>query len=231
MRIRINFLASPEIINDPLNSEVNGFVNKLLGENNEYHGKVSNYSVSPMLGYVIDKEKHQKSYPNGGYFNISSPDTDFMSKIVTGLVNITESDRVGQLKVNKMKLFEIDQFLLADYYDIVHFTGGVIVKDEKTALTYKDEKFLEILQKKSIQRLIHNGISEKSANSIKISLYHPEKSRTEMVKVKKQANICNRIRLVVHGTKEARLALYELGMGVSTGFGFGSVSLRESNQF
>ena len=38
MRIKINFKENDKLVTQRLNKEVNGFINRLLGENNEYHG-------------------------------------------------------------------------------------------------------------------------------------------------------------------------------------------------
>ena len=228
MRIKINFIGNDKPVTQRLNKEVNGFINRLLGENNEYHGKFSNYSVSPMLGYIIDKEHHCLSYPEGAYIFVSSNDVTFMEKIINGLCFLSGDVFVGPLQLNKEKMFEIDNFSVAKYYDIVRTNGPVIVKDDRKPVTFKDEEFLPILREKSIKKLIHNGIAEKDANSIKIELFHPEHARTEMHEIGRQKNIASRVMFRISGNIHARQTLYELGLGVSTGFGFGSVSLRKS---
>ena len=49
MILNINFEGSG-VFDKPLNKEVNGLINRCLGENNKYHGKFSNYCISSMQG-------------------------------------------------------------------------------------------------------------------------------------------------------------------------------------
>ena len=44
------FNSSNEEFNKPLNKEINGFIMKLLGGVNDYHGKQSDYCVSTLQG-------------------------------------------------------------------------------------------------------------------------------------------------------------------------------------
>ena len=55
MILNINFEGSG-VFDRPLNKEVNGLINRCLGENNKYHGKFSNYCISQMQGGKMNKE-------------------------------------------------------------------------------------------------------------------------------------------------------------------------------
>lgn len=226
MRIKINFKKNKRHITAPMNTEVNGFINALLGENNEYHGKFSRYSISPMLGRVVDKDTHTFSFPNGGHVFVSSDDPVFMERIVVGLITRGRGMSVMDMEVDTSNMFSSEDFFPNRDYDIIMTTGPVIVKKDGKALTFRDEGFLDVIREKSVKKLIHNGIEEKVAAKMKFELFHLENAHVEIVKLGKQTNIASRVMMIVRGNREARLKLYELGLGVSTGFGFGSVSIQ-----
>ena len=231
MRIKINFKKTTESIPvrrfNYLNKEINGFVNMLLGNNNEYHGKFSRYSVSPMLGYVFNRADKTIEFPSGAYINISTDDDVFMNRIVAGLLKIKSEVKVGHLYLNRDNMFNVSDFQIGRYFDIIRTTGPVIVKDGSEAVTFKsdEERFLKILRNKSVKKLVHNGIDEETAETLKFQLFHPENAREEVWEIGKQKNIVSRVMLVVKGNKTVREKLYNLGLGVSTGFGFGSVDI------
>lgn len=227
MRIKLLFESNSKPISKPLNEEVNGFLNKVLGENNKYHGVFSRYSVSSMQGGHMDK-KGILNFPNGGYLFISSDDYEFSSTVMKGLYTANEDLYVMDMKYIKM---EICDFIVNERFDLVRAISPIIISYNGRSIKFNEKEFIDILTEKSIRKLIHCGYDEKLARSIKIKLFHPENAKTKMVEIGKIKNIANRIMLYIEGDKSMRKALYELGLGKCTGFGFGAVNINNKNNF
>ena len=221
MRIKINFSNSKIVFNESLNKEVNGFINKLLGEGNKYHGNISRYSVSSMQGAV--KVGDSYSFPNGAYLFIASDDGEFIGNIMQGL--ITNSN----LHIRDMYYtsIEISDYDIGTKFDLVRTISPILINDGSKQITFKDDNFIELLTQKSIKKLIFFGMDERKAKSLKLSLFHPENAKTASIPIGKSINIGSKVMLYVEGHKEARKLMYELGFGKCTGFGFGAVSVNK----
>ena len=221
MRIKINFSASKNVFNEAFNKKVNGFVNSLLGVDNKYHGKFSDYSISSMQGAVWNDD-NTFSFPNGGYIYISSNNQDFMNAIINGIMS-NKADEICGMKFNG---FETAFFNLRKHYDIVRTISPILISTaDRHMVTFDDDNFLDLLKEKSIKKLILSGVDEAKAKSIKFELFHTEKARTICVKIGDAINIASKVMFIVSGNKEAREALYNMGIGKCTGFGFGAVSV------
>lgn len=221
MRIKIRLSSTSRVFSEPMNVMVNGFVQKLLGEFNEYHGKFSRYSVSSLRGGIVVNGS-DLSFPNGSYFWISSDDDEFMSRVCGGIRNIASSD-IGGMKYVGM---DIDDFVLNKSFDLVR-CDSLIVKDKDIAYTYSDDKFLDILLEKSKKKLLHCGYDAGLVESLSIELFHPECSKVRIIKIRNVPNICSKVMFLVRGDVRIRRALYENGFGMCTGFGFGGVTLNK----
>ena len=221
MRLKIKFNKNTKPILNPLNEGVNGFINCIIGSNNEYHGRFSRYSVSSMQGGHMN-ENGVLEFPNGGYIFVSSDDNDFMCGIISGLSKCGKNHRVFDMEYDGM---EICDFIVNERFDLVRTISPLILSDKDKVLTFKDDNFIEVLTEKCIKKLINCGYEKKLANTIKIDAFHPENYKTKMVEIKGVKNICNKVMLVISGDKKIRKALYELGLGKCTGFGFGAVTI------
>lgn len=220
MVLNINFKGDAVFIGS-LNKEVNGFINRCLGKENKYHGHFSNYCVSTMQGGKMNREGII-SFSDGGHIQVSSYDVDFINDLVSGIVANSDNLSIGSLQ---FKSIDIDAFRPFKEYDIIRTISPLYISKDGRSLTFKDDNFIEVLTEKSRKKLMHNGLSERVANTLSFSLFHPENAKTKMIEIGKQKNICSQIMLYVKGNKKARVMLYEMGLGKCTGFGFGAVTI------
>lgn len=229
MRIDINFKKTVLPVHYPMNKQINGFINTVLGKENCYHGTVSNHSVTTMCGKrVFNRKNMTVEYPEGGTLTVSSPDSKFMLDFIIGLGKIETADICG------MELYDISdtryairEFCPNTKYDYVVTIDPIIVKDGIRCLTYKDDNFIDLLTEKSKKKLMYNGVSKEDADSLKIELCEHESNRIFDVKINEQHNISNRVTLKVYGKSNVRKMLYEMGLGKSTSFCFGSVKIND----
>lgn len=218
MRIKLKFSESKMPFNEPTQNAVNSCVHRILGENNKYHNTFSNYSVSSLFGGIIIDNK--MTYPNGAHFYISSIDNEFIEQIMFKIID-------GNIEMHDMKLLGVDfeKFNVHSDYDIIRTISPILLKDKERTVTYQDNDFINILTQKSKIKLLKSGFSEKDVNTLSIEPFHFEKARLKFPKVKNVVNKSSQVMLIVRGKKEMRLALYKMGLGKSTGCGFGAIEI------
>lgn len=236
MRIKVKFKANETPIESVMNSHINGFVNKVLGENNKWHGKFSPYSVSGMYGGVLYDDKSFQ-YPNGGYFIVASSNAEFIGDFLKGLLSLDDDSKVLSMPFDGFEPYDIKP--MSDY-SIITLENVYLQKKEKNhkkeVYTFENcDDYLDKLLENSVKKLIKEGISERAAKSIKFSPHHPEKWNVKYCKYKMKDNhpLINKvsnIKLYVTGNKKARKMLFDMGVGNSTGFGFGFARLNEDNE-
>ena len=161
-------------------------------------------------------------FSDGAYIQVSSNDKDFINDLVSGI--ITNGDKLSIASL-RYKNFDVNGFEPFEKFDIIRTISPLYLSNKGRSLTFKDDNFIEVLTEKSRKKLIHNGLSERVANTLSFSLFHPENAKTKMIEIGKQKNICSQIMLYVKGNKKARVMLYEMGLGKCTGFGFGAVTI------
>lgn len=220
MVLRINFSGVDEFDINSSFKKVNGFINKLFGENNQYHGKFSNYSVSKLQNGVYIGSRI--IFTNGAFLTISSNDDKVIDKLINGILRNRNDLRISNLIFEDFDCFEND---VHSSYDLIRTTSPIRLCNKEKFITFNDDEFIPYLTEKSIKKLVHNGLSEECAKTLKLELFHKENAKTHFYNIDGAKNICSQVMMIVRGDKEARKAIYELGFGSSTGFGFGSVEI------
>ena len=226
MRIKISFKPSMVKHSGSIHHYVNGMIHKLLGSNNKYHNNFSTYAVSSLQGGKLINGGIV--FNNGAYLYISFPDsTSFYNDIMMGLLT-SDKTFAGDLEFDN-KIDECD-FKPHKSYDIVRTISPILLKnDNGETITFKDDDFIRIITEKSKKKLIKNGISVEKADSIELIPFHFENGKLKYVKVKNVVNVSSQVMFLVKGDIQARYMLYCLGLGKSTGSGFGSVEIISKN--
>lgn len=219
MRVKIQFENGNNKFPSSTQDAILGYVNSVLGTNNNYHGKFSDYNVSDLQGEKVIDESHRIIYPNGSHIYVSSPNMDFLSKFLMD---------GHKYKLNDMsvKSIEVEPINVNTNYDVVRTYSPILLKKNNKQITFQDEDFIQLLTEKSKKKLIHNGISESDANTLKLELFHPENAKIQKRRVHNVTNIGSHIMLIVKGKENVRKKLYQLGLGYCTGCGFGFVNVK-----
>lgn len=216
MIIKAYFDKQDVIIPISCQKELNSFIYKTLGDNNKYHDSFSDYSISSIQGGKLF-EKNKLKFNSLPYIIITSLNNEFISDMINGLQN-KKYDFFGM----KFHKFELSDFKPNKYFDIINTISPVIVKYNNRKISIDNENFISALKENCIKKLKYKGIED---NTFDIEIRHKEKSKTKLIKVGSIFNICTNISLYVHGTIESRITLYNMGLGGSTGSGFGTVKM------
>ena len=221
VKIYFDSLNQEDNIIIPFNNqkELNSFIYRTLGDNNSYHDSFSDYSISGLQGgKKYDDKNIIFTNSKKPYVQVSSENSKFINDLLIGLSK------------NKYTFFglvfsrtEFMDYNVNKRFDTIITLSPVIVKDRTgRKISINDENFLSLLKENCIKKLKHKGIVD---DTFDIIIRHPEKARQKMIMVGNIFNICSKISLYVYGKPSTRKTLYNLGLGGSTGSGFGSVML------
>lgn len=220
MRIILKFKETVVPFSEPTQNYVNGMIHTILGKDNPYHDNFSNYSVSFLRGGKLTSEG--LIYPDGGKLYISSPDETFIETI---LINIIHN---RSLKLRDMPLisYEVCDIRVNNKYDVIETLSPILLKTKGKRITFKDNEFITILEQQCISKLTKNGLTHTDLKGFTIKPFHFENAKVQLPKIKNVVNPSSHVMLVVEGTAKARKMIYEMGLGNSTGCGFGAVKVR-----
>lgn len=251
MRIKIIFSKNTSDVPNN-NSVVLEYIHRLLGRNNEYHDKASSYNISHLYGGEINKKDPKTlSYPNGGYFIVSSMDKAFMGKILIGLldnpaishgmeftnfVHISEQFMNGWNHFAVLSPFIIKGIYGKNNYGFMTLDGEYKRIDGKWDVEKKESyDFENVVREHLINKLKKiNDSFDLSGFKVKIDEFDRNKIRhnkhkVKQVYVKNVLNFSNQCQLSIYCHKDVAELLYSIGIGQSTGAGFGTIYKTENH--
>lgn len=229
MRIKVNFTKNN--ISVPINNQhlLNSYIHKCLGKNNEYHDAKNDYSISALMGGKLNIDTQTLEFENGGYLVISSHNETFISKILMGIFT-------NPIFGFGMKFQGVD-YLEEKFYDgWNHFTtlSPFLIKeyeDKKkyTFLTLDNENF-----NPKVKDYLINKISkinpELNLEDFDVQINQHPKHKVKKVMVKNVLNKANQCQISIHTNKQVAELLYNIGIGQSTGSGFGTIYKTENHK-
>lgn len=211
------FLTKPNV-NIPINNqkELNSFIHRCIGKDNKYHNSFSDYAISSLQGGKLGTNGNLV-FESNPYFVVSSENAEFISTFMMGI-------QFGGEKMFDMEFARMEpcEFKVHDFVDNVVTISPILIKKDGRKLTYKDEGWLEAINLNCKQKLEHAGIND---NTFAVEIRNIDKAKVKNVHVGDVFNPCSMISLKVRGTKKARTAIYNMGIGNSTGSGFGSIRI------
>lgn len=229
MRVKFNF--SKNTIPVPVNNQslLNGYVHKCLGKNNKYHDTKSDYSISILQGGRINLEDKTLSFEKGAYFTVTSNDNEFIQTLLMGVLTNPELffgmrfsgvDYVEETFHNGWNYFiTLSPFIVKEYTDMKNYKYLTLNDADfntklKTYLTNKLSKIDSTLDLKEFDVVVE----DRPFNKVKT------------IMVKNVANKANHCQLNINCNKKVAKLLYTIGIGQSTGSGFGTIYKTENHK-
>ena len=167
-------------------------------------------------------------FTNGSYFTVSSLDMEFINKLMIGVIN--NPDFIHGMTFNGVEHIE-ERFF--DGWNYFKTLSPFLIKTYANKKTYSfltlddndfENKLEEYLKKKLFS--INNKLD---LSDFKVSIPRHVHHKVKKVLVKNVINKANYCHVSIYTNKEVAKILYHIGLGQSTGSGFGTIYKTENH--
>lgn len=220
MRIYIKTCANKEGVSFDHIPQLVGTIHKWIGAQNDYHGSTSMYSFSWLQGGR--KGNGGLYFPKGASFFISAYDENLLKQIIQGIRE--EPSLFAGMVVQEIRIQQTPDF--SGGSECFNVASPVLVKVKEGErikhCLYDDPLSNEALTQSMVRKLELAGI-----DSAGLSIEFDQEYRSAHTKlinykgVKNRANICP---VLVKGSNEQIAFIWNVGIGHSTGIGFGALN-------
>ncbi len=217
MRIHLLTTGTQNVIPYNYQPALTGALHKWIGTN-YIHNQISLYSFSWLQNGKASSEGIV--FNDGARFFISTIDKDLLKTIVKGIQR--EPDICYGLCVKEIIIQE-DPVFANDHS--FQYASPILIKrrvgNRDIHYSYKDEESNFLMTETLKNKLISAGIDEQSVNvSFDISYRNP---KTKLIHYNKIGNKVNMCPVKITGTPEQLAFAWNVGVGNSTGVGFGAL--------
>jgi len=226
MRLKINFTENTSQVPIQHQSLLNSYIHKCLGRNNKYHDSKNDYCISHIYGGKLNVKNSTLTYKDGGFIVASSTDGDFLNKILVGVLN--NQELIGGMKFKGVEHLD-EQF----YNGWNHFStlSPFIIKkrmdDGYKFITLNDSNF-----ENEVENYLINKIGKiddtLDLSDFKVTIPNNNKHKVKKILVKNVINHANQCQINIYTNKKVAKLIYNIGLGQSTGSGFGTIYKTES---
>jgi len=217
MRIHLKFKISNQTVPFDHQPLLVGAIHKWLGWNDE-HGEVSLYSFSRLEGGKSTKEGIK--FDRDGTFFFSSVNVDLIKRLISGI----------QADPSMFFGLTVDELIIEENPDLsnreLFFPGSPIFIKRRNGerieqIFFDDPRSSECLKETLLTKMEKAGLVDDSFD-IRFDLSYP-KSGTKMITYKGIKNKANWCPVIIKGKPETKLFAWNVGLGNSTGIGFGAI--------
>jgi CRISPR-associated endoribonuclease Cas6 len=255
MRLLIKFSKNTSPVNIINQHIVNNYIyKKCLKEDEIYHNSKNDYCISSLQGGILNVQDKTLDFPNGGMIAITSQNQEFLNKITIGVLqNVDFShgmkfntfDLVQEEFINGWNYFAtLSPFIIKEYSSKEKYKF-VIFNDEKflSKASERTNEKIKILNEKDFSEAVTNHTKNKLKKiypninledfKIEIKTHQSHKIKTifkefDHVNKKSVVNYANQCHVNVFCDKKNAEIIYNLGIGQSTGCGFGTIYKTEN---
>lgn len=220
MRIVISFTRTNKKV-PRNNSIITSWFHKMLGHN-KHHDNQSVYSISPLLGGTVEKdEPRYEKFNRGGYIIISTSDSELIYDILSKSIGTEIFDGMEAYKIDK-----IDNKFYNDQTEMFFRTtkSGLVLKSHtgNSFTTLNDENFEELLNERTLAKIkkINPNID---TTDFKIEVVEHKHNKVFNTIMKNAKIPASNVTVKISGNKDIFEMLYDLGLGNSTGCGYGHI--------
>lgn len=229
MRVKFNFSKNTSPVPVNHQSFLNGYIHKCLGKNNPYHDTKSDYSISILQGGRINLEDKTLNFEKGGYFTVTSKDDNFIQTLLMGV--LTNPDLFFGMKFSGIDYVDetfhngwnhfitLSPFIIKEYID----------KKNYEFLTLNDSEFSLKVKKYLINKLTKID-STLDLTDFDVVVEDRPFNKVKSIMVKNVVNKANHCQLSINCNKKIASLLYTIGIGQSTGSGFGTIYKTENHK-
>lgn len=217
MRLYLKISPANQLLPWNYQQKLVGAFHKWLGPNKQHEG-ISLYSLSWLAGGKGEGKGIR--FENGATWFISSPDTKLLKKVIHGIQaapSIAFGMKVQEVAIKETPHFPSEaKFLLASPILVKRRTEDSIVH-----YTFDDERVDTLLTETLQSKLKKAGLEhEQIAVAFDRSYYKAKHKVIQYKNVKNKVNVCP---VVLKGSSKAIGFAWDVGIGNSTGIGFGAL--------
>ncbi len=218
MRICLKTTSNKELVPFDYLPLLVGTFHKWLGENG-MHNDLSLYSLSWLKG--AKASNNGLSFSQGASFFISAYDDLVIKRIIAGIRS--SPDTFCGMVVREVIIQETPSFLESMTFAVISPILVKTMKDGKQKhLTFDDSESTEILTNVLKRKLLKAGLDD---SNVKVSFDRTYIHRkTKLINYRGVGNKANVCPVTVEGTPEQIAFAWNVGIGHSTGIGFGALN-------
>jgi CRISPR-associated endoribonuclease Cas6 len=217
MRINLKIRTTNKIIPFDHQTLLTGSIHKWLGWNEE-HGEVSLYSFSRLEGGKNTPKGLQ--FTSETYFFISSFDPELIKKLIAGI----QSDPTMFYGLTVSEIIIQEDPDLSER-TLFHVASPIFLKrrvgEKIEHIVYDDDRADGCLKETLLTKMAKAGIADDSFN-IRFEKNYP-KAGTKKITYNNVQNRASWCPVIIEGKPETKLFAWNVGLGNSTGIGFGAI--------
>jgi len=218
MRVHIQFSKPTEIV--PFNNQevLTGAFHKWIGKNN-IHDKISLYSFSRLNGGRINEKG--LDFPQGAKWFISVYDKEIFKKLLSGII---DSPRLNW----GMRVVD---FFVQPEPDFTHQSefkaaSPIFIKrnidDRQKHYLFNQKESSELMTETLLNKMKEVGLKDETLKIEFNQKYNnPKTAKITYNGIDNRANVCP---VIITGKPETKAFAWNVGIGNSTGIGFGAIS-------
>ncbi len=220
MRIYLKLTKNIEII--PFNYQhlLTGAIHKWIGKENKQHGAVSLYSFSWVQN--VRTKNTGVSLTGDSYFFISAFDESLIKVMLKGILD--DPDLCCGAKVFDVQVMETPHFETHKHFlcaSPVFIKRRIENYESEKHITFEDELSGQYLTETLRNKLSVAGLSTEGVSvEFDREYSNPQTKVIHYKNIKNRANICP---VIIKGTPEQVAFAWNVGVGNSTGIGFGAL--------
>ena len=219
MRIKITTTPNSESVPFSYQQKMVGTLHKWIGKN-QLHDDISLYSFSWLQGGR--KEKDALNFSNGASFFVSFYDEDVLKHIIKNILDDPDMfcgmKVVGITMVDNPDFEECSKFLCA---------SPILIKRKledghSKQYVFTDAEAGQLMKETLESKMQKAGIEPDETLDIQFDTSYVKK-RTKLVRYHNIGNKASICPIIIKGKPETKLFAWNVGVGNSTGIGFGAI--------
>lgn len=217
MRIHLKVLTRNKTVPFDHQALLTGTIHKWLGWNEE-HGEVSLYSFSRLEGAKATKAGLQ--FTADTYFFISAHDSELIKKLISGIQ--TDPSMFHGLTVSEIIIQEDPDL---SERNLFHVGSPIFIKrrvgENVDHILFNDARANDSLKETLLTKMSKAGLTDDTLD-VRFDRSYP-KAGTKKITYNKVQNRASWCPVIIDGKPETKLFAWNVGLGNSTGIGFGAI--------
>jgi CRISPR-associated endoribonuclease Cas6 len=218
MRIYLNTSNNKELVSFNYQPKLVGVFHKWLGVN-EMHGNPAIYSFSWLMNAEVNK--HGLNYPDGAKIFMSFHYGEHLKQVVNSILK--DPTMCFGMKVVEVNIEENPDFTHRTKFQcaspifVRRFEGEI-----NTHYTFENQEAGKFMEKTLLYKMKIAGLPEDESLKIRFDT-SVNGAKTKIIDyrgIKNKVNVCP---VIIEGKPETKVFAWNVGLGNSTGVGFGSI--------